>query len=639
MFDPDAYEFGGFVLQRSQQRVLRGDGTAVELTPRLFSALLFFVEHPGELLDKERLLQALWPGLVVEENNLSQVVAGLRRALGDDTQGSRFIQTVPRRGFRFVAPVVRQADADATKVAAKIEALAPAPGSPPADPARRRRLRLALGAGAAIALGGSGWWAWHRPPPEPASIATLAVLPFKPLEATNRDELLEVGMADSLIARLSTVPGLVVRSTGSVLRYAGAGQDPVRAARELEVTWIVDGSLQRRGDLVRATARLLHASDGVAAWSGGFDETFTSVFEVQDQISNRVVQALLPVLHPRVGAAPPLSEIGGTRDMEAYQLYVAARWQARGGRAAEIEKGIALLNQALSIDPAYALAWVELAYLYRRKIWIADALASEVFEPGNAALRRALALAPDLADAHAGLAFSRHWFDFDWPGAEQAYRRALTFNPNTAAGHWGLATLLLSQDRLAEGFAHQRTARSLDPMSPMFNTVEGSCLLANGQLAEARARLNRSLEIAPNLWLTHLAIGLLHMAEQHPDQGIAAIRRAVALSDGTTRPRSVLGVQLARLGETEETRRILIQLLAESKTRYVTPTSIASLHAALGEAAPALAALEQGFMTRDTRMIFLKDDPHWTPLRSEPRFAALMKTLKLDRYGPGLAPI
>lgn len=637
MADATAYEFGGFVLQRSQQRVLRCDGTTVELTPRLFSALLFFVEHPGELLGKETLLQALWPGLVVEENNLSQVVAGLRRALGDDTQGSRFIQTVPRRGFRFVADVVKRASVEASEEAAnETTALAQVPL--PVDSGRRSQLRLALGAGAALVLGGVGWWTWRRPSVGTPN-ATLAVLPFKPLAAASRDELLEVGMADSLIARLSTIPGLVVRSTGSVLQYAGPVQDPVRAARELNVTWIVDGSLQRHGDLVRATARLLHAPDGVAAWSGGFDEKFTSVFEVQDQISNRVTQALMPLLHVRVDAVPELLEIGGTRNLDAYQLYLAGRWRAQGSRGAELEKGIALLNQALSIDPSYAMAWVELAHLYRRKLWVSDGLASEVFSAANAAVQRALTLSPILADAHASLGFSRHWFEYDWTGAEQAFRHAQTLNPNCSIAHWGLASLLLSQGRLVEGFTHQRLARSLDPMSPVFNTVEGSFLLADGRLEEARMRLNRSLEIAPNNWLTHLALGLLLMAERHPEQGIASIRHAVAVSDGTTRPWSVLGVQLARVGEATETSQILDRLLTESKTRYVTPTSIASLHAALGETDLALTALEQGFKVRDTRMIYLKDDPHWTDLRTEPRFRSLLKALKLDSYGPGLTPI
>jgi len=229
----ERYAFGDFLLERSQQRVTHRDGTQLNLPPRHFSALLLFAERAGQLLDKDTLMLALWPGLVVEENNLSQVVSSLRRALGDDTQGSRYIQTVPRRGFRFVATVTVLPDADELP---RTDAPPPdrppeflpepiIPGKPgiPADPSKRHAWRLVLVTGAAAVATGAAWWVWRRTPAGApvTQRPTLAVLPFKPLVAEGRDELLEVGMADSLITRLSTVPGLVVRSVGSVLRYAG----------------------------------------------------------------------------------------------------------------------------------------------------------------------------------------------------------------------------------------------------------------------------------------------------------------------------------------------------------------------------------------------------------------------------------
>ena len=640
------YAFGDFVLERSQQRVLHRDGTQLSLTPRLFSALLLFAERAGELLDKDTLMLALWPGLVVEENNLSQVITGLRRALGDDTQGSRYIQTVPRRGFRFVAAVTVLPDADELPRTdplphADLPASTPVP---PDDASKRRTLRLALAAGATAAVAGTAWWVWRRTPatapetPRP----TLAVLPFKPLVAEGRDELLEVGMADSLIARLSTVPGLVVRSVGSVLRYAGPAQDPVRAARELDVTWIVDGSLQRRGDQFRATARLLRAADGSAAWSGSFDEKFTGVFEIQDQISNRVMQALAPTLRAAAGsgaaAAAPLSDLGGTRSTEAYEFYLTAARHAQGLRADGLRKSLELLNQALTADPAYALAWVALAEVHRRRLFSADAVPSEVFEPIKVALQRAIALAPNLAQAHTEIGFSLYWFDFNWPGAEREFRRALAANPNVAMAHFGLGMLLATQDRIDEGLRHLRQARELDPMSLVFNTLEAGYLLDGGRRAEARARLARVFDIAPNFWLAHVTQGLLLLAEQQDEAGIAALRRAVAMADGSTQPSVLLGVHLARLGQRDETRALLQQMLALSKTRYVPPTSIAALHAALGDVASALALLEQAVAVHDTRLIVFKDDPRWANLREEPGFLALMKKLKLDRYGPGLSP-
>lgn len=639
---PERYAFGEFLLEPLQQRVSRRGGDALALTPRLFNALLLFVERPGELLDKDTLMRALWPDVVVEENNLSQVISALRRALGDDAQGSRFIQTVPRRGFRFVAPVTAMAvTADPGMPAPMPSTTASAASAESrwdaADARRRAAIAVAVGVAAA---GGAGAWLWRgMRSTAPSTAATLAVLPFKPLGTEGRDELLELGMADSLIARLSSVPGLAVRSTGSVLRYAGIQQDSVRAARELGVSWIVDGTLQRRGDRFRATARLLHAADGVAAWSGGFDEKFTDVFEVQDQISERVMQALAPTLQTGTSSSGHLAQPGGTRSAEAYQLYLNAQWRSQGGRAEDIERGILLLNQALQIDPDYALAWTLLAWAHRRKLWNADAVPSEIFAAAHEALRRALALVPTLAQARAGLGFNRYWLDFDWPGGEREFRSALATNPNEVSAHHGLALMLLTQDRIDEGFMHLRQARELDPMSPVLPTLEASYLVSQGHLPEARMRLERAFDLTTTLWLTHVASGLLLIAERKPDEGITALRRAVELAAGTTRPHAVLAVELASHGRAAEARAILDQLLTRSRAAYVPPSHLAAVHAALGEVAPALAALEQAYAMRDTRLIFLKDDPNWNPLRREPRFIALKTRLKLDGYGRGLTPV
>ena len=650
----DRYAFGDFVLERSQQRVLRSsDGSELSLTPRLFGALLLFVENADALLDKDTLMRALWPGLVVEENNLSQTISSLRRALGDEPPGSRYIQTVARRGFRFIAAVTALPSVDA--VAAPPAAVAATDasvevGEPHAVSQRRRQsdkrrwLGQLLAGGVVTGLAGAGWWVWRRQPAPAGDAtalrATLAVLPFKPLAVESRDELLEVGMADSLITRLSTVPGLVVRSVGSVRRYAGAEQDPVRAARDLDVAWIVDGSLQRRGDQLRVTARLLRTSDGAAAWSDSFDEKFTGVFDMQDVISTRVMQALAPRLAANAGVAAGarLTDVGGTRNTDAYQLYLSASRQLQSRRANAARKGIELFNQALTFDPAYALAYVGLAEAYRETLLAADAVPAEVFESAKAAVQRALALAPSLAEALTEKGFGLYYFEFNWPGAEREFRRALAINPNVAMAHFGLAQLLLTQDRPDEGFVHLRLARELDPMSPFLNTLEASYLLASGRRDEARARLNRAFDIAPDFWLAHRTLGLLQLAEHQPELAIASLRRAVTLADGNTRIRALLAMHLARMGRRDEARTVQNQLLDLAKTRYVSPVSLAVLHAALGETALALNALDRAFAARDTQLVFLKDDPRWSGLRKEPRFVALMQALKLDRYGPGLSP-
>jgi DNA-binding winged helix-turn-helix (wHTH) protein/TolB-like protein/Tfp pilus assembly protein PilF len=658
------YAFGDFVVERTQQQVHRLDGSALNLSPRLFNALLLFVEHAGELLDKDALMQALWPGLVVDENSLSQVVSGLRRALADDPVASRYIQTVPRRGFRFIATVTALLDSTATGAAQRAtpgdsaqtvsdpppavatlpepstEALA-RPGQGPAS-TRRHWLHGVLIGGAAASLGAVALWVVRRGPagtPVAGPPATLAVLPFKPLVTEGRDELLEIGMADSLIARLSTVPGLVVRSVSSVRRYAGTDQDPLRAARELDVAWVVDGSLQRRGDQLRVTARLLRSADGVAAWTGTFDEKFTGVFEMQDAISTRVAKVLAPNLEVFARARRPVVGLGGTGNTDAYQLYLAASRYAQDMRANGLRKSMALYRQALDIDPGYALAWVGLAETHRRTLFGTDAMPAEAFEPAAVAIRQALALVPNLAEARAEQAFKLYWFDFDWAGAEREFRRALAINPNVVSAHFGLASLLLNQDRRDEGFAQMRMTRELDPMSPVYNTLEAAYLLEAGRRDEARGRLARALDIAPGFWLAHCALGLLKLADHETAQAIAEMRRGVDLADGTTRPLALLGMHLARIGQHEEARDILNRLLTLAKTRYVSPSSMAAVHAALGDVGPALDALDQAFVARDTRLIFLKDDPRLMILRREPRFVDLMHRLKLDGFGPGLAPI
>ena len=663
---PQRYAFGDFVLERLQHRVSHLDGTPLNLTPRVFSALLLFVENPGELLTKDALMLALWPGLVVEENNLSQVVSSLRRALGDDTQGSRYIQTVPRQGFRFVAAVTVLPDREVQAAAPAVEAAAVllpdaalAPHAPPAQgidhdgqalplaqpaPPRRRWLGAALAAGSALGLGGGAWWTLNRAPASGAAQrpATLAVLPFRPLMTEGRDELLELGMADALIGRLSTVPGLVVRSVGSVLRFGGTDQDPLRAARDLDVQWIVDGSLQRRGDQLRVTARLLWAADGSAAWSGSFDEKFTGVFELQDLISNRVLGALAPKLQTRAlaagGARAPLTALGGTRDTDAYQLYLAAFSHAQSLRPDGLDKSRDLFQQAITLDPNYALAYVGLAEAHRRRLYATDAVPAEVFEPADAAIRRALALAPGLAEAHAGNGFKLYWYDFNWAEAEKEFRRAESSNPSVVFAQLGLAMLMLTQDRPAEGFVHLRLARELDPLSPLLNSLEASYLLDAGRFDEARLRLTRAFDVAPNFWIAHMVQALFHLARKRPDEGITALRQAVVLAPTSTQPSSVLGMHLARLGQRDEARSILNQLAERAKTRYVAPTSLAAVQAALGETSPALDSLDQALALRDQRLIFLKDDPRWVGLRTEPRFKALMVQLKLDRFGPGLSP-
>jgi TolB-like protein/DNA-binding winged helix-turn-helix (wHTH) protein/Tfp pilus assembly protein PilF len=661
MPSPRRYEFGDFRVDGRQGRLFRRDGTPVAASPRVVEALVHFAEHPGETLEKGRLMEALWPGVVVEENNLNQLILTVRRALGDDPQDSRYVQTIPRRGFRFVA-AVRPWPADAATAPATPTGPAEAPASvelpaepaaashpgatptpaPPARPPWPRRLvvaaALAVVALAAV-LGGRALLheraaSSDRAPAAPApGVATLAVLPFKPVVAANRDEAFEAGMADSLIARLSTLPGVAVRAFSSVRHYAGVDQDPLAAARELHVDWVVEGTFQRAGDEIRVTARLLRASDGAARWSGTFDERYRSVFDVQDAIADRVARVVAPRLD---AAARTRLAASGTHDVDAYQLYLAARAQSQDVLPTGLRRSVELYRRAIEIDPAYALAYAGLAETYRRLPFGADVPPAEAFEPARAAALRAIELDPSLGEGYAGLGWVKFWYEFDWAGAEAEFRRALDLNPNISEAQLGLGHLLSTLGRTDEGLRHIQRARELDPLSPIANTLEAGYLLGRGRRAEADERLRLALEIAPRFWVAHMTKAGFELTDRRPDLALRSLERAQEYSGGeTTQALSLIGARHAANGQRAEAQAILDGLLRRSRERYVPPTSLATVYAALGRNPEALDALERAYDVRDLRLAFMKSDPRWNALRGEPRFAALLARMKLDTGKPG----
>jgi Flp pilus assembly protein TadD len=280
-----------------------------------------------------------------------------------------------------------------------------------------------------------------------------------------------------------------------------------------------------------------------------------------------------------------------------------------------------------------------LGWVHRRRLWVADTWPATVFALADDAVQRAIALAPNQSLALAGVGFSRFWFHFDWAGGEQAFKLASQSNPSESNARWGLAFLMLTQGRVDEGFLQLRTARELDPLSPVMHTLEAAFLTAAGRYGPARQRLATALDIAPNLWLAHAALGRLLAMEGKVDDGLVSLRRAVELAPDSVRPRAHLGAQLAALGQFAEARALLEQMQRRAGHTYVPPTSLAMVHAALGDTQAALDQLDRAYEARDTRLVELKGDPSWNPIRNEPRFAALTRKLGLEGIGAALSSV
>jgi Tfp pilus assembly protein PilF len=338
------------------------------------------------------------------------------------------------------------------------------------------------------------------------------------------------------------------------------------------------------------TARLIDARDGTARWSGSFDERFDDVFNVQEQIAARVAHLLIPQLG---GAA--LGPTGsGTRDAEAYQLFLTARYHAQTIRPSGLSRSVELYQRAIDRDPGYALAHAAMADSLRRLTVGADAPPGPTLTRARAAALRALEIDPRCADGHAALGWVLWWRDWDWAGAEQSFRRAIALNANVAEAHLGLGHLLLSQRRRGdEGLRAIVRARELDPLSRIANALEAGYLVGRGQRDEGMSRLNKALEIEPDFWPAQLLLASVHQSDGDTIRAIAAAQRAEQLSEGSAQATARLGTVLALGGRREEALAVLRRLMARAQERYVPPTMIAEVQCAIGERGATLDALEK----------------------------------------------
>jgi TolB-like protein/class 3 adenylate cyclase/Flp pilus assembly protein TadD len=505
--------------------------------------------------------------------------------------------------------------------------------APSVKPAKLRKPLLLTGAILVTTALLIGFWAFsHRHSQKVANALSspekrIAVLPFKPLVPENRDQVLELGMADSLIAKLSNIREIVVRSLNSVRKYSGLDQDPVAAGRELEVSSILEGNVQKSSDRIRVSARLINVADGSSLWANTFDEKFTDVFAVQDAISQKVADALALRLS---GEENKRLTRRYTENVEAYQLYLTGRYHWNKLTPPEITKSIEFFKKAIELDPTYALAYFGLADAYRSLAPTSEVPSKDTLPQAQAAATKALELDETLAEPHATLAFIHTWYDWDWSGAEREAKRAIELNPNWSFGHIAYAQMLSVTGRSDEAIAEGAHAVELDPLSLIINALNGYHLHLARRDDEAIARLKKTVELDSNFWIAHQFLGMAYIEKKMYPEAISEFSQAVKLSGGNSEPLALNGYASVLSGDTAKGRAVLQELKSLESQRYVPPSNLALLSYVLGEKDEAFSWLEKAYQDRDIRLCRLKVDSKWDSMRSEPRFVEILKRIGLQ---------
>jgi DNA-binding winged helix-turn-helix (wHTH) protein/TolB-like protein/Flp pilus assembly protein TadD len=607
------YAFGPFLLDTRERRLLR-DGEVVPLTLKAFDLLQILVENQGHLLPKEELLRRVWPDAIVEENNLTVTISALRKALDEGPTDRQYIETVPRRGYRFVAEF--RASAESTEAAR----------NPRERRARAFAVRaIVLAALAAAAALASVWMRW-TPAVTAVPVRSMAVLPFRSL--TNDGEYLGLGMADALITRLGSTKRLLVRSTGAVQKYTVPGLDPVAAGRDLQVDSVLEGSIQTAGDRLRTTVRLLRVSDGSTLWAGTFDERLTDIFSVQDQVSQRLAAALALEL---TEAQRSLLTRRDTSDSEAYQLYLRGRffWNKRSRDG--FERGVTYFRQAVEKDPAYARAYSGLADSYIGLTYYHYSSPQAAMPLARAAALKALEIDGSLAEAHASLAHVKTNYEWDWAEAERRWRKAIALAPEYATAHqWYGIHYLMPMGRLEEAIAETRRAQQLDPLSAVFNAFVGASLYFARRYDEAIEECRKTIDLHPDFGVAHWYLGRAYLQQGRLPEALAELQKAVTLSGGSPLMKGTLGVGYALAGDRAAAEATLDELKKLRAESYASALDFADIHVALGDRERAFRWIDQAASERAFHLIYLKVWPELDPLRPDPRFKALILRLGLE---------
>lgn len=575
------YEFGNFRLDTSKRLLLAREGVAA-LTPKAYDTLAYLIEHAGVVLEKETIMRAIWPDTAVEENNLTQNISLLRRVLGEGRGENRFIATVPGRGYQFLAAVT---------------SLTP-----------------------------------DLVQSSTADRVSVAVLPFANISADPEFDYFADGLADELINMLSRAAAVRVAARTSAFLFKGKQIHIREIAAQLGVSLVLEGSVRKSGSRARITAQLVNAADGYQLWSERYECEIGSrdLFDVQDEITVAVLNALRLKLPGQARAC----RLQRTESAKAHELYLKGRFHLFRMTDSGIHAGIRHFEDAIEADPGYAPAHVGLAHAYRMFGLSLERPPIEVGSKAKAAALQAIAIDQTRAEAHAVLAFTIFWHEWDWGAAEEHFRRAFGLDPNSADTHWMYAHLRSSLGRHGDALEMIGRARELDPLSGLIHAMEAQFLLHAGRPVEAAIRAREAIELEPRSRVAHLFASGAHIEQGRFSEAVHEARISHDLCPSNSSGRTYEAYAHARAGRQSQADKIVSDLVEVAEKQYVPCYNIALVYNALGRTGEALEWLERAVEQKTPWLVFLGVDPKWKNLRRNPRYLALLRRLSLPTVSP-----
>ena len=623
---PQLYEFGPFRLDPAERKLLRGS-QIVPLTPKAFDTLLLLVRNSGHLLEKDEFIRTLWPDTVVEEGSISNNIFVLRKALGEDPA---FIETVPRRGYRFLGAVRQLPHAAPKHREEPLEVAVPGSASFPAKKRRPWRSRAGLGIAAVallVSLASAGWF-YRIARRGGETIDSVAVLAFVNSGDDPNAEYLSDGITENLINSLSQLPNLKVMSRDSAFRFKGKETDPQAVGRQLGVRAIFKGKVMQHGDTLGISAELIDTRDGSHIWGQQYERKLADLDALRQEVAGEMASALRMRL---TGAEEKRLTKSYTANPEAYQDYLKGRYWWNKGTEEGFDKGIEFFQRAIAKDSTYAQAYSGLADCYSSLAEFGLISAREGYLRAKDAALKAVELDDALAEAHTSLALIKTSYDWDWSGADKEFQQAIALKPSYADAHRLRAEALWQMGRLDEAIAETKLTLELDPLSLGDNAILGQEFFLAREYDRAIEQERQVLELDPNSIDAYYFQGVAYVKKSMYKEGMAEFEKGVAISPVNTEALTGLGYGYAVTGRRAEALKVLEKLNQLSKHEYVSAVWRAKIYAGLEEKDKAFEWLEEAYEDRSIVSVgFIKTNPMFDPLRSDPRYADLLRRTNLQ---------